>query len=398
MIKKYLSIVSIASAGINQLATFILLMLFDKAIAGQIGIATIWASFLAQIIFLGGDQSIVKRILHEDDYISAFSLYFTSTTILFFCTSALVIFFSDRIGITGVVGVFVFTFLMQISLKWYETFAKVESKYHRYQMITLIIGILLIILYLVAYKYTLINVVELLVTHRVLLSIFVLTSIYVTFKHLVTKFSFGKWNKILKSDFMFVVLLTISFVNVFLDKLLVSTNVEPFLYADYMLISSVYMLAILPKVTLSNQYLALLREDEGKYIKKVKHKSLMMVSSMMILGFISYAIVTKFILVDYNFMPYLFMIFAISGILEAMLGPIGMVLTYKYHPKYNVIPEVIGISVFILAWIYSKFVVLTSEQFLFLVVSALAISKVLIAFFKYLTLKRLYSSETNYSI
>lgn len=400
MIRRYLPIISIASLALNQLAALILFMLFDKEVAGQIGTAFIWASFLSQIIFLGGDQSIVKRLLSGSDstYVAAFSLYLFITISLLICSTSLVLLFRDSIGLSGVEGIFALTFLMLVSLKWFESFAKVDAKYHLYQMIIFASGLLLIAFYLIGHWSSILHVTEWIAIHRMLICSFTVIVLLIAFRHHIRQFSCEGWGSILKHDFAFVVLLSISFLNVFIDRLFISATVGPLLYADYMLVVSVYALAVMPKIVLSNQYIGVLREDENHYMSKIRKESCLFVSVMMVMGFCGYWFVTKFFLMNYSFMPFLFAIFAVSGLVEAAIGPSGMVVTYRYHPKHNLIPELVGFIVFFVAWLCWRSLTLTSEQVLYVVVIALAISKVVIALAKFFTLKRLQLSEVSYSV
>ncbi len=400
MIRRYLPIISIVSLALNQLAALILFMFFDKQVAGQIGTAFIWASFLSQIIFFGGAQSIVKRLLSDSDstYVAAFSLYLFITMFLLVCSTLLVLLFRDSLGLNGVEGVFAFTFLMLVSLKWFESFAKVDAKYHLYQMIIFASGLLLIAFYLICHWGSILNVMQWITIHRGLIFSFAVIVLFIIFRHHIGQFSYEGWGSILKQDFAFVVLLSISFLNVFIDRLFISSTVGPLLYADYMLVVSVYALAVMPKIILSNQYIGVLKEDENHYMYKIRKESCLFVSIMMVMGFCGYWFVTKFFLINYSFMPFLFAIFAVSGLVEAAIGPSGMVVTYLYHPKHNLIPELVGFIVFFVAWICWSFLALTSEQVLYMVVIALAASKVVIAWAKFFTLKRLQLSEVSYSV
>jgi len=389
--QKFLPIISILSILFAQIATFILFYSFDKSTAGKVGIAFLWAGFLAKIVFFGGEQSLVKRLLDSDDstYITGFSLYAMITSTLFLCSIPLVFLFGYLVNLDGVEYIFIITFLMLLTLQWLEIFTKVEGKYHLYYIILFFSGLLLIASYLLAGFYSNVDLFSFIFGHRVIVLCVTVIMLLQLYRSMINHFSIQGWLKILKSDYAFVMLLTISLINVFIDRIFVSATVESASYADYMIIIAIYSLAIMPKALLANQYLILLKTDMQGYFDKVKKMSIIFVPVILLMGFIGYWFITAYLLVDYIFMPHIFGILAISALIEVTLGPAGMVITYRYHPKYNLLPEVTGAVSFVFILLSNNIFDLFSTDHFLLIAIALATSKVVIAWSKLITLKRL---------
>jgi hypothetical protein len=392
MKKTFLPFVSIVSMILGQLSTFIVYFLFDKNVAGQVATIIVWATFFSQIIFMGGDQSLLRRHLQQEErtlpYRSAQSLYFTLSLLIPLITTIFLIVNYGVNSLYSIGALSIFLFSLQ---KWYELECKVNAKYDMYLYTVLLISIGLLLLYLSSWVSRFFDVYDALVIHRFLAFFGLLFLLRKMLCSCVTSFSLSGWLTEFNKDLPFLFLLLMSFTNIFFDKLYLSVVVEPGVYADYGLLVAAYGLMIQPKVILSNQYLPNLNLQTQYYFNKVKSLSLIVTIFVGLIGMLFYWIATSFILHGYHFFTFSYLILFLSAVIEASLGPAGMILSYKYKPKYNLVAELVGFCILVLVVVIASIYNSSPSSLICYVALALALAKTTIAFIKLTVLKKIES-------
>jgi hypothetical protein len=110
-----------------------------------------------------------------------------------------------------------------------------------------------------------------------------------------------------------------------------------------------------------------------------------------LIGMLFYWIAISFILHGYHFFTLSYLILFLSAVIEASLGPAGMILSYKYKPKYNLVAELVGFCILVLVVVIASIYNSSPSSLICYVALALALAKTTIAFIKLTVLKKIES-------
>jgi hypothetical protein len=153
---------------------------------------------------------------------------------------------------------------------------------------------------------------------------------------------FNNFKKIIFEDKSFIMLLIVSNIAVYIDKIIISFLIDYRLFADFSLLVSFIVLIYSMKIIFANKYIYLIKHSKF-YLKKTKTESLKYTFIVGFFSFFIYLFITKYYLTNYEFLYIPFLIVFLLILLESALGAAGPVITYIYNPMTNVYFEILNI-------------------------------------------------------